>query len=68
LERSNSGDFGYETGGALDPGGGQRNEDLPGSRALGFVTTGYPSPFSVSPNQLTMPTADVEDVHTWSER
>ena len=40
LERSSSGDFGYETGGALGAGGGQRSEDLPGSRAfLGFVTT-----------------------------
>jgi hypothetical protein len=41
LERSSSGDFGYEAGGALGAGGGQRSEDLPGSRAfLGFVTTG----------------------------
>jgi hypothetical protein len=40
LERSSSGDFGYETGGALGAGGGQRSEDLPGSRAFwGFVTT-----------------------------
>ena len=40
LERSSSGDFGYETGGALGAGGGQRSEDLPSSRAfLGFVTT-----------------------------
>jgi hypothetical protein len=41
LERSSSGDFGYEAGGALGAGGGQRSKDLPGSRAfLGFVTTG----------------------------
>ena len=41
LERSGTGDFGYETGGALGAGGGERNEDLPGARAfLGFVTTG----------------------------
>jgi hypothetical protein len=41
LERSSAGDFGYEAGGALGAGGGQRSEDLPGSRAfLGFVTTG----------------------------
>jgi len=41
LERSSSGNFGYEAGGALSTGGGQRSKDLPGSRAfLGFVTTG----------------------------
>ena len=41
LEGSGSGDLGYETGGALGTGGGQRSEDLPGSGAfLGFVTTG----------------------------
>ena len=41
LEGSGSGDFGYETGGALGTGGGQRSEDLPSSGAfLGFVTTG----------------------------
>ena len=41
LERSSSGNFGYEAGGALGTGGGYRSEDLPGSRAfLGFVTTG----------------------------
>ena len=41
LERSSSGDFGYEAGGALGAGGGQRSENLPGLRAfLGFVTTG----------------------------
>jgi hypothetical protein len=40
LERSSSGDFGYETDGALGAGGGQRSEDLPSSRAFfGFVTT-----------------------------
>src|SRR6202011_3985185 len=41
LERSCAGDFGYETGGALGAGGGQRSEDLPGSRAFGsFAATG----------------------------
>jgi len=41
LERSSSGNFGYEAGGALSTGGGYRSEDLPSSRAfLGFVTTG----------------------------
>jgi len=41
LERSSSGHFGYEAGGALGTGGGQGSKDLPGSRAfLGFVTTG----------------------------
>jgi hypothetical protein len=41
LERSSSGDFGYEAGGTLGTGGGQRSEDLPGSGAfLGFITTG----------------------------
>ena len=41
LERSSSGDFGYEAGCALGAGGGQRSEDLPGSGPfLGFVTTG----------------------------
>jgi hypothetical protein len=39
LERSSSGDFGYEAGGALGTSGRQRSEDLPGSGAfLGFVT------------------------------
>ena len=41
LDGSSPGEFGDEAGGALGAGGGQRGEDLPGSRAfLGFVTTG----------------------------
>src|SRR5262249_21961235 len=41
LERSSSGNFSYEAGGALGAGGGYRSKDFPGSRAfLGFVTTG----------------------------
>jgi hypothetical protein len=44
LERSSPGNFGYEAGGVLGAGGGQRSKDLPGSRAfLGFVTTGDPA-------------------------
>src|SRR5262245_37549010 len=47
LERSSSGNFGYEAGGALGAGGGQRSKDLPGSRAfLGFVTFWLRSPSS----------------------
>jgi hypothetical protein len=39
--RRGSGDFGYEAGGTLGTGGGQRSEDLPSSGALlGLVTTG----------------------------
>jgi hypothetical protein len=41
LQRSCAGELGYEAGGALGAGGGQRSEDLPGMRTfLGFVTTG----------------------------
>jgi hypothetical protein len=41
LEWSCAGKLGNEAGGALGAGGGQRSEDLPGTRTLsGFVTTG----------------------------
>jgi hypothetical protein len=41
LERSCAGELGYEGGGALGAGGGQRSEDLPGTGAfLGFITAG----------------------------
>jgi hypothetical protein len=41
LDRSCTGELGYEAGGALGAGSGQGSEDLPGMRTFfGFVTTG----------------------------